>query len=81
MKKLSELKENSMNGSSKVVPEKSPFIPSILVKVLSAGAKLPFLETYDGSTDPKDHLAQYHVVMQLHKFSNAIWCKIFPITF
>ena len=57
MKKLSKMKESLINGGTlKLALGRSPFVASILSKMLLVGAKLQSLETYDGTTDPEDHL-------------------------
>ena len=82
MNKLCEMKESLINGgTSKFAPRKSSFVTVILLKMLPTGAKLPSLETYDGTSNPEDHLAQFYAVMHLHRFCDAIWCKTFPTTF
>ncbi|CAL1355608.1 unnamed protein product [Linum trigynum] len=39
------------------------------------------LSTYDGSTDPGDHLSAFTLKMQLINATDADMCKAFPITF
>ena len=46
MKKLYELKDRLISCSSKLLPGKSPFVPTIIFGVLPTIGKFPFLETY-----------------------------------
>ena len=50
----------------------SPFVPEVLGEVLSLGARLPHLESYDGSSDPEEHVYYFVNTMQLHNFNDAI---------
>ena len=58
----------------------SPFVPEVLGEVLPLGARLPHLESYDRSSDPKEHVYYFVNTMQLHNFSDAILCKMFSTT-
>ncbi|XP_021732114.1 receptor kinase-like protein Xa21 [Chenopodium quinoa] len=42
--------------------------------------KIPGHITYDGTSDPKDHIASYEGHMYLNPRSEATWCKYFPTT-
>ena len=42
--------------------------------------KIPTNITYDGTSDPKDHIASYKGHMYLNPKSEASWCKYFPTT-
>ena len=58
------MKESLINGGTlKFALGKSPFVITILSKMLPTWAKLPSFETYDWSSDPKDHLTQFYVMM------------------
>ncbi|CAL1395280.1 unnamed protein product [Linum trigynum] len=39
------------------------------------------LPTYDGTSDPTDHLSAFMLKMKLINASNADLCKVFPVTF
>ena len=72
MKQLSMLRDSLTTSlTRKVAAEKIPFVASVTTEVLPPGMKIPFLESYDDSSDPEDHLAQYQSVMQLHGFTGA----------
>ena len=67
------MKESLINGgTSKFAPMRSLFVTAILFKMFLIEAKLPSLETYDGTSDLEDYLAQYYAVMQSHSFCDAI---------
>ena len=38
------------------------------------------LETYEGKTDPIDHLDLYKSLMSLQEYSNKVICKVFSTT-
>ncbi|KAK2409752.1 hypothetical protein QL285_045156 [Trifolium repens] len=42
--------------------------------------KLPVMDTYDGSTDPDDHLENIEAVLEWRRVRGAIKCKIFSTT-
>ncbi|EHA8590342.1 hypothetical protein COCNU_scaffold017266G000020 [Cocos nucifera] len=42
--------------------------------------KLPQLESYDGTSDPVDHLEAFRTMMLLHDASDAMLCRAFPST-
>ena len=81
MKQLSALCDSlATSSAARTTSGKIPFTPTVAAEILPARMKILFLEHYDGSTNPEDHLAQYQAVMQLHGFSDAIWCKTFATT-
>ena len=55
----------------------SPFVAEILKEVLPLNVRQPHLESYEGLTNPDDHLACFLNTLQLHNFSDAILCKLF----
>ena len=58
MKQLSALRDSLATSSAvKAAPGRIPFAPLVAAEILPPGVKVPFLEHYDGSTDPEDHLA------------------------
>ena len=42
--------------------------------------KLPNLKTYNGTTDPDNHIDTYEWTMTLLKLDERFWCKYFPTT-
>ncbi|MCI70053.1 hypothetical protein A2U01_0091316, partial [Trifolium medium] len=42
--------------------------------------KHPPLATYDGQTDPDDHVDNINVILDFRRVSGAIRCRIFPTT-
>ncbi|XP_021722395.1 uncharacterized protein LOC110689871 [Chenopodium quinoa] len=62
-----------------MVPTSSPFQRWILEEHVST-VKIPAHITYDGTSDPKDHIASYEGHMYLNLRSKATWCKYFPTT-
>lgn len=81
MERLKEFKHNlETGGSLRLVNGGSPFTIVVLYEVLLVGARLHHLESFDGSTDPDDHLCCFLNTMQLHNFSDAILYKTFTTT-
>ncbi|CAL1358974.1 unnamed protein product [Linum trigynum] len=60
-------------------PVRQPLARNILAE--PAGTNIPPLPTYDGVTDPEDHLNGYFTKMQLYNSTGATLCKVFPSTF
>jgi hypothetical protein len=42
--------------------------------------KLPNLPSYDGLTDPNDHVDNFNAILNFRKTSKAIRCRLFPTT-
>ena len=42
--------------------------------------KPPQLATYDGTSDPDDHIKNIEAMLQYHNVSGAIKCRLFPTT-
>ena len=82
MKQLITFPKSIEKGSSsKLILGKFPFIEEMRMKVLSPGVKPPTFESYADSTNPKEHLAHFYSIMQIHDYSDAIWCKLLSSTF
>ncbi|OMP05634.1 Retrotransposon gag protein [Corchorus olitorius] len=58
----------------------SPFNKKIDETLPPQGFKLPIMETYDGTSDPIDHLEMFKTNMSIHGANDAIMCKAFPAT-
>ena len=57
MVRLKEIRRVIVGGNTPRTPTGvSPFVPEVLGEVLPLGARLPHLESYDGSSDPKEHV-------------------------
>ena len=57
---------------------RSPFLDEIeLVPMLSRFTRPPF-NSYDGKTDPIEHVSHYIQMMSLHSRNDALMCKVFP---
>ena len=40
----------------------------------------PPFNSYDGKTDPVEHVSHYIQMMSLHTYNNALMCKVFPFS-
>ncbi|PWA55873.1 reverse transcriptase domain-containing protein [Artemisia annua] len=59
----------------------SPFTARIRDYDMPDGLKVPTnLKTYDGTTDPDDHLTIFMGTMDVHKLPEPAWCRFFHIT-
>ncbi|PWA38565.1 gag protein [Artemisia annua] len=59
----------------------SPFTKRIRDYVMPDGLKVPSnLKSYDGLSDPDDHLTMFIGTMDVHKLLEPAWCRIFNIT-
>ena len=57
---------------------RSPFLDEIeLVPMLSRFTRPPF-NSYDGKTDPIEHVSHYIKMMSLHSRNDALMYKVFP---
>ncbi|GKB85418.1 hypothetical protein Tco_0957690, partial [Tanacetum coccineum] len=59
----------------------SPFTARIRDYDMPDGIKVPTnLRTYDGTTDPDNHLIVFMGTMDVHKLPEQAWCRFFHIT-
>ncbi|XP_076937503.1 uncharacterized protein LOC143605168 [Bidens hawaiensis] len=62
--------------------EKSKFIPSIATAPFPINAKIPTsVGTYNGMTDPSDHLLRFEAVGGVSGWTLPYWCHMFALTF
>ncbi|RWW57341.1 hypothetical protein BHE74_00035871 [Ensete ventricosum] len=67
-KEVTKSKEEAAESSK----NKSPFTPEIRDKPVLADFRLLILESYDGSSDPIEHVAAFRVQMALYDLSDAL---------
>ncbi|XP_058185741.1 uncharacterized protein LOC131302966 [Rhododendron vialii] len=58
----------------------SPFTSEVMGLPLPRKFKMPQLETFNGSTDPLDHLETYKSLMHLQAVPDEVMCRAFPVT-
>lgn len=57
----------------------SPFIDELVMENISK-VRLPSHLTYNGTTDPQDHMTSFEHHMYLFAHFEATWCKYLPTT-
>ncbi|MCI47432.1 hypothetical protein A2U01_0068674, partial [Trifolium medium] len=58
-----------------------PLSKDIMRAPIPAGfEKPPSLATYDGKTDPDDHVDSINAILDFRRVSRAIRCRLFPTT-
>lgn len=58
--------------------EQEPFAPHILNTPFPQGFKLPHLPSYDGTTDPGNHLSTFNIIMRASNVNHDLRCMLFP---
>ncbi|KAL2237387.1 UNVERIFIED_CONTAM: hypothetical protein Sindi_0930400 [Sesamum indicum] len=58
----------------------SPFTNQILLEVIDSSFRFPDLPKYDGSKDPREHIAAFDLVMNLYGLTDPIKAKLFVTT-
>ncbi len=58
----------------------SPFTKTVISFPLPSKFRMPFLETFDGTKDPIDHLKSFKTMMCLQGVPDEIMCRAFPTT-
>ena len=59
---------------------RSPFAWEILDVPIPRDFKPPTVATFDGSTDPEQHISMFERHMELITSEDALWCRAFPST-
>ncbi|XP_073138843.1 uncharacterized protein [Henckelia pumila] len=69
-----------VGGRPGPIQRESPFTRAILDEELPANFKQPTLGEYDESSDPEEHLGRFENPALLHRYSDAIKCRVFLTT-
>lgn len=59
--------------------DNAPLSIAIASEPYQEGFKIPHLETYDGLSDPDEHLHSYQAIMKIQNATNAMMCKVFLV--
>ncbi|GKF39817.1 hypothetical protein Tco_0119878, partial [Tanacetum coccineum] len=66
---------------SRFTTENLDNLPKQRPSLIRDGLKVPTnLKTYDGMSDPDDHLTIFMGTMDVHKLPESVWCRFFHIT-
>ncbi|XP_011078520.1 uncharacterized protein LOC105162224 [Sesamum indicum] len=76
-KQIEELKKRGEIVSQN---RSSPFTNRILLEVVDSSFRFPDLPKYDGSKDPREHVAAFDLVMNLYGQTDPIKAKLFVTT-
>ena len=57
---------------------RSPFLRDIERAPIPSRFTRPPFNSYDGKTDPVEHVSHYIQMMSLHTHNDALMCKVFP---
>lgn len=60
---------------------RSPFTEILEATQVDQGVKITGLESFDGTTDPNDHLSYYENLMICHRYNDITKCRLFISTF
>src|ERR1044072_5327850 len=77
------VQENQLRDGISVQPDRPTFQPfSQEIEALPIPDNLNTLkiDTYDGTTDPVDHLASFNTKMLVYRVNDQLKCKLFPPT-
>ncbi|XP_073121085.1 uncharacterized protein [Henckelia pumila] len=69
-----------VGGRPGPIQRERPFARAILDEELPANFKQPALGEYDGSLDPEEHLGRFENAALLHRYTDAIECRVFLTT-
>lgn len=58
--------------------ELEPFAPHILNTPFPHGFKLPHVPSYNGTTDPGNHLSTFNIIMRASNVNHELRCVLFP---
>ena len=83
MRVMDEMRENMRRANpvdDLVHQMDCPFVPSVNSLPLPSKFKMPSLDSYDGTSDPCDHIATFKTTMHLQGVPDEIICRAFPTT-
>lgn len=84
--KLKRLKEQllielrAQDNNSPLLPTSSPFVKRAQQETILKKFMIPTMETYDETENPRKHVLNYKIFMELQIHLNALMCKVFPTT-
>ncbi|KAK4400603.1 hypothetical protein Sango_1166400 [Sesamum angolense] len=58
-----------------------PFSEGVMTDELAMNCCTPTIAEYDGTTDPQEHLSRFENIALMHRYSDAIRCRVLVTTF
>ena len=75
---LAELGKKDQSQTS--LPTSSPFSKLMQQETVPKKFMMPPMAAYNGAGNPREHVMNYKTFMELQTLSDALMCKVFPIT-
>lgn len=70
-------REEILTGAPlEVTTGRSPFSRELEASRVDQGVKITGLESFDGTTDPNDHLSYYENIMICHRYNDITKCRL-----
>ena len=79
--RLTRLEEMVTGPHPETTGKSSPFTDLLEAGQIDLGVKVTGLESFDGTTDPGDHLSYYENLMICHRHNDLTKCRLFVSTF
>ncbi|RRT58221.1 hypothetical protein B296_00018420 [Ensete ventricosum] len=81
--RLDEVQREYIKSKEEVgesVKGRSPFVPEIQDRLVPPNFRLPSLESYDGSSNPSEHIIVFRAQLALYHTSDTLMYRAFPTT-
>ena len=67
-------------GGSQTRGRSIPFFEDIMLEEYPPKFRMPQLDVYHGTTNPREHIDRYQTLMEIQGASSMIMCKAFSLT-